>query len=86
MRISSWMGGDRDGNPFVTAQITKKVLYFARWKAADLFLQDISKLADELSMMKCSDEFRDKYGEHLEPYRFVVKKFTQSTYSNISLF
>ena len=32
VRISSWMGGDRDGNPFVTAQITKKVLYFARWK------------------------------------------------------
>lgn len=24
VRISSWMGGDRDGNPFVTAQITKK--------------------------------------------------------------
>lgn len=73
VRISSWMGGDRDGNPFVTAQITRKVLYLARWKAADLFLQDISKLADELSMVKCTPEFREKYGDHLEPYRFVVK-------------
>ncbi len=41
VRISSWMGGDRDGNPFVTSKITQQVLYFARWKAADLFLNDI---------------------------------------------
>ncbi|NBH74699.1 phosphoenolpyruvate carboxylase [Rodentibacter pneumotropicus] len=73
VRISSWMGGDRDGNPFVTAQITRKVLNFARWKAADLFLQDICKLVDELSMVKCTNEFRVKYGDHLEPYRTVVK-------------
>ena len=73
VRISSWMGGDRDGNPFVTAKITRKVLHFARWKAADLFLQDISELADELSMTKCTDEFLTKYGDHLEPYRAVVK-------------
>ena len=84
--ISSWMGGDRDGNPFVTAQITKKVLYFARWKAADLFLQDISKLADELSMVKCSDEFRAKYGEHLEPYRFVVKNLRNQLTATLAYF
>ena len=86
VRISSWMGGDRDGNPFVTAQITKKVLYFARWKAADLFLQDISKLADELSMVKCSDEFRAKYGEHLEPYRFVVKNLRNQLTATLAYF
>lgn len=73
VRIAYWMGGDRDGNPFVTAKITRKVLHLARWKAADLFLQDISKLADELSMAQCTEAFCDKYGEHLEPYRFVVK-------------
>ncbi|TPH11446.1 phosphoenolpyruvate carboxylase [Haemophilus haemolyticus] len=86
VRISSWMGGDRDGNPFVTAQITEKVLYFARWKAADLFLQDISKLADELSMVKCSDEFRAKYGEHLEPYRFVVKNLRNQLTATLAYF
>ena len=70
VRISSWMGGDRDGNPFVTSKITQQVLYLARWKAADLFLNDIKSLADELSMVKCTPEFTAKYGEHLEPYRF----------------
>lgn len=86
VRISSWMGGDRDGNPFVTAKITRKVLHLARWKAADLFLQDISKLADELSMVECSDEFRAKYGDHLEPYRFVVKDVRNKLNATLAYF
>ena len=73
VRFSSWMGGDRDGNPFVTAKITRQVLQLARWKAADLFLTDIQALADELSMVQCTPEFRTKYGDNLEPYRVVVK-------------
>ncbi|MGC7560456.1 phosphoenolpyruvate carboxylase [Pasteurella sp. PK-2025] len=73
IRFSSWMGGDRDGNPFVTAEVTRQVLHLARWKAADLFLKDIQALSDELSMTKCTEEFSEKYGEHIEPYRAVVK-------------
>jgi hypothetical protein len=34
------MGGDRDGNPNVTADITRHVLLLSRWKATDLFLKD----------------------------------------------
>lgn len=73
IRFSSWMGGDRDGNPFVTAQVTRQVLQFARWKAADLFLTDIQALSDELSVVKATEQFRAKYGNELEPYRAIVK-------------
>nr|MDH2997908.1 phosphoenolpyruvate carboxylase [Pasteurellaceae bacterium LFhippo2] len=73
VRFSSWMGGDRDGNPFVTAQTTRKVLQMNRWKAAELFLEDMKSLADELSVVQCTDEFRAKYGDNLEPYRVVIK-------------
>ncbi|WP_040977494.1 phosphoenolpyruvate carboxylase [Necropsobacter massiliensis] len=73
VRFSSWMGGDRDGNPFVTAQTTRRVLAMNRWKAAELFLEDIKALADELSVVQCTAQFREKYGDHLEPYRVVVK-------------
>ena len=31
MRFASWMGGDRDGNPNVTAKITHDVIHLARW-------------------------------------------------------
>lgn len=73
VRFSSWMGGDRDGNPFVTSEVTRKVFYMNRWKAAELFLNDISDLAEELSVVNCTPEFREKYGDHIEPYRVVIK-------------
>ncbi|WP_165310099.1 phosphoenolpyruvate carboxylase [Vibrio ziniensis] len=74
VHFSSWMGGDRDGNPFVTHTITREVLLLSRWKAADLYLGDINELVSELSMTKCSDELRQLAGENEhEPYRAILK-------------
>jgi len=39
IRFASWMGGDRDGNPNVTASVTEEVLLLGRWMAADLYLR-----------------------------------------------
>ena len=58
IRFASWMGGDRDGNPNVTASITREVLLLARWMAADLYLRDVDNLAADLSMQQASDELR----------------------------
>ncbi|MFV0449247.1 MAG: phosphoenolpyruvate carboxylase [Vibrio sp.] len=74
VHFSSWMGGDRDGNPFVTHTITREVLLLSRWKAADLYLADINELVSELSMTKCSAELRQLAGENEhEPYRAILK-------------
>ncbi len=75
VKFTSWMGGDRDGNPNVTAPITRHVIQLSRWKAADLFLRDIGVLISELSMSVCSDEVRELCGdpEALEPYRLILK-------------
>ncbi len=75
IRFTSWMGGDRDGNPNVTAEITRHVLLLSRWKATDLFLRDIQVLVSELSMSECTPELRELAGgeEVLEPYRQLMK-------------
>ncbi|MZI92288.1 phosphoenolpyruvate carboxylase [Vibrio sp. CAIM 722] len=74
VHFSSWMGGDRDGNPFVTHTITREVLRMSRWKAADLYLADINDLISELSMVKCNDKVRELAGpEEHEPYRAILK-------------
>ncbi|MGC9460981.1 phosphoenolpyruvate carboxylase, partial [Vibrio genomosp. F10] len=74
VHFSSWMGGDRDGNPFVTHTITREVMLLSRWKAADLYLGDVNELISELSMTKCNDAVRDLAGDDQhEPYRAVLK-------------
>jgi phosphoenolpyruvate carboxylase len=73
VKFTSWMGGDRDGNPFVTSEITREVMLLSRWKAADLFLGDIQELVSELSMVKCNDQVRELAGDEHEPYRAILK-------------
>ncbi|QXH45846.1 phosphoenolpyruvate carboxylase [Pseudomonas xanthosomatis] len=75
VRFASWMGGDRDGNPNVTAAVTREVLLLARWMAADLFLRDIDYLAAELSMQAASAALREQVGDDsAEPYRALLKQ------------
>ncbi|MBD8513226.1 phosphoenolpyruvate carboxylase [Photobacterium sp. CAU 1568] len=73
VKFSSWMGGDRDGNPFVTAEITREVLLLSRWKAADLYLNDVQELVSELSMVECNSEVRELANGAHEPYREIIK-------------
>ncbi|MEX5512123.1 phosphoenolpyruvate carboxylase [Pseudomonas paralactis] len=74
IRFASWMGGDRDGNPNVTAPVTREVLLLARWMAADLYLRDIDHLASELSMQQASPALQAKVGDSVEPYRALLKQ------------
>lgn len=78
VKFTSWMGGDRDGNPNVTAKITERVMLQARLKATELFLTDIQILVRELSMTECSPAVIDLLDEPnknaSEPYRVVMKQ------------
>jgi len=72
VRFSSWMGGDRDGNPNVTAAVTSEVLLLARWMAADLYARDVDQLRAELSMYAANAELRQLTNNHPEPYREIL--------------
>lgn len=73
VRFSSWMGGDRDGNPFVTAKVTEEVLLRNRHAAARLYLKDISLLVNELSMEEANEQLLALTDNSLEPYRDVLR-------------
>jgi len=49
LSFGSWIGGDRDGNPFVTAECTRDALQMARNVIIDHYLHQISKAIDLLS-------------------------------------
>ena len=73
IQFGSWMGGDRDGNPNVTANITKKVILFSRWQAAKLYEKELTKLIQDLSMKECSPKIRKIAGNSFEPYRVYLR-------------
>jgi phosphoenolpyruvate carboxylase len=73
VQFSSWMGGDRDGNPFVTSKVTEQVLLLARKRAAKLFALDLDRLQVELSMYDCNDALREQVGDANEPYRALLR-------------
>jgi phosphoenolpyruvate carboxylase len=77
IRFTSWMGGDRDGNPNVTAKITERVITLGRWQAADLLFNDINELREDLSVVECNQALRDKVGDHPEPYREFLRDVRQ---------
>ncbi|KAE8670789.1 Phosphoenolpyruvate carboxylase 4 [Hibiscus syriacus] len=66
IKFGSWMGGDRDGNPNVTAKVTRDVSLLSRWMAIDLYIREIDSLRFELSMNQCNDRLSRLAQEILE--------------------
>jgi phosphoenolpyruvate carboxylase len=74
IRFGSWIGGDRDGNPHVTPEVTRVACYSARWRAADLYLKDVDALRLDLSMTDATPELQARAGGAREPYRAVLRE------------
>jgi phosphoenolpyruvate carboxylase len=74
LRFGSWMGGDRDGNPSVTPEVTRLACNVARWMAADLYEREIAALRSELSITVATPELRSRAKGAREPYRAVLRE------------
>jgi phosphoenolpyruvate carboxylase len=78
IKFHSWMGGDRDGNPNVTAKVTRNVLFLGQWMAADLYLRDLDILVNTLSMERCNSTLKAVVGDVKEPYRHLLHELRES--------
>jgi phosphoenolpyruvate carboxylase len=47
-RMGSWIGGDRDGNPFVTAEVLENTLKMHADRIFTFYLEELNKLSSEL--------------------------------------
>ncbi len=50
LHFGSWIGGDRDGNPFVTSEVTAQTLTMLRQAALDAHLAECRHMYQKLSM------------------------------------
>jgi len=84
LRMGSWIGGDRDGNPFVTAEVMRGTLRLQSSRVLRFYLEELHALGAELSLAAhladVSDELRalaqrsPDTSPHRsgEPYRLAV--------------
>lgn len=50
LRMGSWIGGDRDGNPFVTSEVMRGTLRLQSSRVMQFYLEELHKLGAELSI------------------------------------
>lgn len=50
LRMGSWIGGDRDGNPFVTADVLRETLHMQCAQVLKFYLGELHDLGGELSL------------------------------------
>jgi len=50
LRMGSWIGGDRDGNPFVTAEVMRGTLKLQSSRVLQFYLEELHALGAELSL------------------------------------
>jgi phosphoenolpyruvate carboxylase len=72
IKFGSWMGGDRDGNPFVTAKTTEEVVMLLRSRVLSLIIIDVKNLAQDLSVNVCNDRIKEVTSSTYEPYRALI--------------
>ncbi|MCC6241728.1 MAG: phosphoenolpyruvate carboxylase [Gemmatimonadaceae bacterium] len=80
-RIGSWIGGDRDGNPFVTADVLRETVRLHASAAISFYLEEVHALGQDLPLSQMllevtdalralSDQSPDASAQRVdEPYR-----------------
>ncbi len=66
LRYGSWIGGDRDGNPFVTSAVTERALAAQKQRVLELYIAETDILFAHLSMSVNHAEFTAEFLQRLQ--------------------
>lgn len=72
LTFGSWVGGDRDGHPLVTASVTESALRTMRQAALDLQRREVLKLASKLSLSASLQSLSAPFAQRLRDLQDVV--------------
>lgn len=66
LEFGSWVGGDRDGHPFVTPEFTGETLLLHRRAALNILKKELIELAKKLSFSMYQNEFESAFLTDIE--------------------
>ena len=65
-QFGSWIGGDRDGNPFVTNAVTRETLFIHRRACLKRYKQQLDRLAARISIASHSLTVTERFSNRLK--------------------
>lgn len=83
--MGTWVGGDRDGHPFVTPEITFYTLHKLRKEAIKLINLRLQQLADSLSIYTSEKKLSQSFQEYFKILESQVPKITKNVKYNASI-
>ena len=72
LHFGSWIGGDRDGNPYVTAGSTRDAVRLARHLIVDHYVAEVTRLVSQLSMSQRRIGASDALVRRIEAYESTM--------------
>lgn len=73
--FGNWVGGDRDGHPLVTAEVTRKTLLKLRQKAFQVIKQELISLQKNLSFNALTSQLAPSFKQRYEALQNEIKEF-----------
>ena len=74
LSLGSWVGGDRDGNPYVTKEITEQSLKLYSKQIINIYMERIKEFSEEFSFSTSYIKTPRKLENRIQDYRKVLKK------------
>ncbi|MGI8770913.1 MAG: phosphoenolpyruvate carboxylase [Acidobacteriaceae bacterium] len=71
LTFGSWIGGDRDGNPFVTPEVTRTAVESARAHLFEFYRQEVASLFDLLTISEQQTDISPGLADRLAAYTAV---------------
>lgn len=79
LRFGSWVGGDRDGHPFVTSEVTSYTLKLLRQGALDLMLDRLRAIGRRLSLAEPEHGLPEPLASRLAAIRALLGSEAEET-------
>ena len=77
LSLGSWVGGDRDGNPYVTKKITEESLKIYSKQIINIYMEKIKEFSEEFSFSTSYIKIPKKLKKRIEDYsKILTKEYT----------